>query len=195
MKAHIVSAILAAATLRSCALAVVMLPIARISQDSSQLKQRDLITEILGNNATGGWYTAEACVGTPAQKITFQIDTGSSDVWALSSTADLCTDVALQRQWGGCVSPCESIKRAPFCIILTSSLVETEKSSTFKVSHMNAFSIQYVDNSESSGDYVQDNFAMGGATIKGLEMGIAYNTTVSIGRNLQILNTHKQKIL
>jgi hypothetical protein len=196
MKAPIVSAILAVAALRSCALAVITLPIARIPQDSSQLRRRDSITEILGNNETGGWYTAEASVGTPAQKITFQIDTGSSDVWALSSTADLCTDAALQRQLrGGCVSPCESIKKVPFCIILISSLVETKKSSTFRVSHKDGFSIQYVDKEGSSGNYIQDNFAMGGATIKGLEMGIAYNTTVSIGRNLQILNTHKEKIL
>jgi Eukaryotic aspartyl protease len=66
-------------------------------------------------------------------------------------------------------------------MILTSSVVETKKSSTFKVSHKNAFSIQYVDRTGSSGDYVQDSFTMSGATIKGLEMGIAYNTTVSVG--------------
>ncbi|PMD51240.1 acid protease [Hyaloscypha bicolor E] len=151
MKAPTVSAILAVATLRSCALAIITLPMARIPQDSSQLRRRDSITEILGNNETGGWYTAEASVGTPAQKITFQIDTGSSDDWALSSTADLCTDAALQRQLRGrCVSP-----------------FEAKKSSTFKVSHKNGFSIQYVDKEGSSGDYIQDNFAMGGATIKG----------------------------
>jgi predicted aspartyl protease len=79
MKAPTVSAILAVAALRSCALAVITLPIARIPQDSSQLRRRDSITEILGNNETGGWYTAEASVGTPAQNITFLIDTGSSD--------------------------------------------------------------------------------------------------------------------
>jgi predicted aspartyl protease len=111
MKAPTASAILAVAALSSYAFAVVTLPIARIPQDSSQLRRRDSITEILGNNETGGLYTADATVGTPAQKITFQIDTGSSDVWLLSSTADLCTDTALQRQRrrGGCISPCEFI--------------------------------------------------------------------------------------
>ncbi|KAE9366916.1 acid protease [Stipitochalara longipes BDJ] len=166
MKAPIASAIVAVAALSSCAIAVVTLPIARKTQHSSQIRRRDPITEILGNNETGGLYTADAIVGTPPQKITFQIDTGSSDVWMLSSTADLCTNPVLQaqRRRGGCISP-----------------FEEKKSSTFKLARKSAFSIQYVDGTGSSGDYIQDTFTIGGATLKNLEMGIAYTSTVPMG--------------
>ncbi len=111
MKAPSASAILAVAVLSSCTLAIVTLPIARIRDAGavSKFRRRNTITEILGNNETSGLYTAQAMVGTPAQPITFQIDTGSSDVWMLSATADLCTDPVLQRERrrGGCLTTCE----------------------------------------------------------------------------------------
>jgi hypothetical protein len=67
MKSPTASAILAVAALSSCTLAIVTLPIAR-NRDAgpiSKFRRRDTITEILGNNETGGLYTAQALVGTP----------------------------------------------------------------------------------------------------------------------------------
>jgi hypothetical protein len=185
MKAPIISAIVAVATLSSCAIAVVTLPISRRTQHSSQIRRRDPITEILGNNETGGLYTADAVVGTPPQKITFQIDTGSSDVWMLAASADLCTNPVLQaeRRRGGCISPCKLIQQTPPYVILTYVEVEEKKSSSFKVSKKNAFSITYVDGTGSAGDYIQDTLSFSGATIKQLEMGIAYTSTVGIEEN------------
>jgi Eukaryotic aspartyl protease len=47
-------------------------------------------------------------VGSPGQKQTLALDTGSSDVWLLSATADLCTDPEVQAYvGGGCGSTCK----------------------------------------------------------------------------------------
>jgi hypothetical protein len=45
----------------------------------------------------------------------------------------------------------------------------------------NGFNIQYQDQSGATGDYITDTFTVGGATIKALEMGLAYNSSSSIG--------------
>lgn len=58
----------------------------------------DTITATLGNAVTTGLYYANVTVGTPAQQLSLQIDTGSSDVWVPSSTASICQDT----RDGGC---------------------------------------------------------------------------------------------
>ncbi|RDW77435.1 hypothetical protein BP6252_05488 [Coleophoma cylindrospora] len=126
--------------------------------------KRDAITESLVNNITGGSYMASVSVGTPAQKLYLAIDTGSSDVWLLSKTADLCTSAADQAYYGSC-----------------ETTFNAAKSSTFKVVEENGFDITYADQSGASGDYVTDDFTVGGATVRNLEMGIAYNSTVTTG--------------
>ena len=114
MKSPTTSAILSVAALSSCAYAAVSMSIVKDRDQTPKLRRRDVlprasITESLANNETGGDYIATAKVGTPAQTVTFLIDTGSSDVWMLSSTADLCTDPNLQveDQTGGCSSTCK----------------------------------------------------------------------------------------
>ncbi|PMD39254.1 acid protease [Hyaloscypha variabilis F] len=130
------------------------------------LLPRGTITETLANNETGGDYIATAQVGTPAQTVTFLIDTGSSDVWMLSSTADLCTNTSLQiqDQTGGC-----------------SSTFNAEKSTTYQLVDAGAFNITYQDQTGSAGDYIKDTLSMGGVTIKALEMGLAYESSSSTG--------------
>ncbi|KAE8448981.1 hypothetical protein EG329_008569 [Mollisiaceae sp. DMI_Dod_QoI] len=170
MKAPTVSAIIVIAALSSCVSATVTMSIAK-SRGITNLKKRNLspratITESLANNFTGGDYIAQVSVGTPPQTQTLAIDTGSSDVWLMSSTADICTDPDLQDEvgTGGCASTFDS-----------------SKSSSFKVVDANEFSIQYADSSGAAGDYITDNLSIGGATIKALEMGLAYNATLSTG--------------
>lgn len=113
MKGSILSTTIAVAALSSCANAVFTMNIERNPETSTILKKRGLdlrsVTESLQNNATGGDYIAKVSVGTPPQEITLAIDTGSSDVWLMSSTADLCTSAALQAQLqrGGCASVCK----------------------------------------------------------------------------------------
>lgn len=43
------------------------------------------------------------------------------------------------------------------------------------------FQITYADNTGAAGDYIKDTLSIGGATIKALEMGLAYNSTSATG--------------
>lgn len=43
------------------------------------------------------------------------------------------------------------------------------------------FNISYVDGSASAGDYFQDTFSIGGASLDGLQMGLASDTSIGIG--------------
>ncbi|KAN0105884.1 acid protease [Hyaloscypha variabilis] len=165
--------LLSAVALSSCAFAAVVIPIAKSPEAQPKLRRRDrrlssraVITETLQNNVTGGDYVAQVSVGTPAQTQLLLLDTGSSDVWVLSSTADLCTDPEVQSYYG--VGGCEST-------------FDSSKSSTFKIVDANGFDIEYEDESGATGDYITDTFSVGGATIKALEMGYATRSSSSIG--------------
>lgn len=43
------------------------------------------------------------------------------------------------------------------------------------------FNISYVDGTGSAGDYFQDTFRLGGATITNFQMGLALTTTIGTG--------------
>jgi predicted aspartyl protease len=118
MKGPTASAILSVVALSSCTLAAVSMNIVKNRDATPKIRRRDLlpratITESLANNETGGDYIAVAKVGTPAQTVTFLIDTGSSDVWMLAKSADLCTQPSLQTQTGGCSSTCKYLCSHP----------------------------------------------------------------------------------
>lgn len=71
------------------------------NRDLHRLKARaGTVTADLGNAATAGLYFANISVGTPAQTLMVQIDTGSSDVWIPSSANAFCAAPAAQG--GGC---------------------------------------------------------------------------------------------
>lgn len=170
MKASALSSAVAVAALSSCAHAVFTMNIQR-NPEITNLRKRGLqlrstITESLNNNATGGDYIAKVNVGTPAQSITLAIDTGSSDVWLMDVSADLCVDPSLQAQngRGGC-----------------SSTYDPSKSSTYQIVAKGEFDISYADQSGAQGDYISDVLSIGGATIKTLEMGLAHKATLPTG--------------
>lgn len=76
------------------------------------------------NNITGGGYYAEFSIGTPPQKLSFLLDTGSSDTWVNSVNADLCTKQSVQQEVGEyCLKQCKSA-------ILTTSLPTAPNHST-----------------------------------------------------------------
>ncbi|KAG9230990.1 aspartic-type endopeptidase [Amylocarpus encephaloides] len=160
------------AGLASYAAAIITLPIARgpagaVPQgfEKRELESRATITSELFNNLTRGSYHVEVNVGTPPQRQTLFLDTGSSDVWLLDSNADLCTNTRLQhRHRGGC-----------------GTTFNSEASSTYAVTHKNAFDITYLDETGANGDYVTDKFTIGGATIDSLQMGHARNSTIGSG--------------
>jgi hypothetical protein len=61
------------------------------------------------NNITGGAYFAEFEIGTPAQKLSFIVDTGSSDTWANSVDASLCSNQTEEELVGFCMAQCELV--------------------------------------------------------------------------------------
>lgn len=58
------------------------------------------------NNITAGGYYSEFSIGTPGQKITFQLDTGSSDTWMNSPTTQYCLSTTQQDKAGYCTATC-----------------------------------------------------------------------------------------
>ncbi|KAI1759104.1 aspartic peptidase domain-containing protein [Hypoxylon sp. FL1150] len=127
-------------------------------------KRAGTYSQELNNNLTGGGYYAQVSVGTPAQTVDLIVDTGSSDVWVLDSDADLCQSRAKQAYYGYCLST-----------------YDPSKSSTYSLVSQDSFSIQYVDGSGAQGDYIKDNFSIGGADIEALQMGLAENSTINSG--------------
>jgi hypothetical protein len=59
---------------------------------------RATVLEELSNNRHQGSYYANITVGTPGQPVSVVLDTGSSDLWILAATADVCVDPDVQAQ-------------------------------------------------------------------------------------------------
>lgn len=96
MKTALLSGLAATGYLLSGATAAVHVPIVKNRHveaeqlQAAQLRRRGTVTESLGNAQHFGLYYANITAGTPPQELSLQIDTGSSDVWLPSSTAQLC---------------------------------------------------------------------------------------------------------
>jgi len=117
------------------------------------LQKRSPFTVELGNvdYLGGGFYYVNASVGTPAQEVQLDIDTGSSDVWMFGV--------------GSCDETTSTCSGGTF---------DETKSSTLDVIAPGLFKIQYfTQGSGVVGDYVGDNFSIGGQMIKNLTMGVA----------------------
>ena len=70
---------------------------------SPQLARRDIhsrasVLQLLDNSHLRGSYYANITVGTPPQPISVILDTGSSDLWILAKTADVCLDPSIIQQ-------------------------------------------------------------------------------------------------
>lgn len=145
-----------------------------VQAEAAQLKARsdvlskrattDTVQSSLGNAVQAGLYFANITVGTPAQNLQVQIDTGSSDVWVPSSTASICKQGAT-RTSEGCAG----------------GSFNAGDSSTFTDVEPDGFNISYVDGSGSTGDYFQDTFSIGGSEVKDFQMGLALDSSIGVG--------------
>ncbi|KAK7961852.1 uncharacterized protein PG986_002677 [Apiospora aurea] len=143
-----------------------------------RLSKREATTyeETITNEKQRGGYFATVSVGSPAQKLTLQLDTGSSDIWVPSSSSSVCTksapsggsrggDGAESGEDEGC----------------TLGSFDSKKSSSMTVVGKNIFSISYVDGSHSKGDYFTDDFEIGGAKLTNVTMGLGVDTDIPYG--------------
>ncbi|KAK0624615.1 mitochondrial elongation factor g 1-like protein [Bombardia bombarda] len=125
-------------------------------------KRASTYEEVVTNEQTKGGYFATCRLGTPAQDLTLQLDTGSSDIWVPDSSAKICRATT---SGGGC----------------TLGAFDPSDSSTFNVTLPNEFDISYVDGSSSKGDYFTDVFEIGGATLQNMTMGLGSTTDIPYG--------------
>jgi len=153
------------------AINVVSLGIQRSTTLAAQLKRREIIkrdpiSATINNVGALHGYAVNVTIGTPPQTLALGVDTGSSDVWLLSSTSDLCTSVALQQKTG------QTCNEGTF---------SAKDSSTVTTVSTGDLNITYYSGQGVTGDYIKDDFTIGGVELQGLQMGLGLNTTINQG--------------
>ncbi|KAI1423201.1 aspartic peptidase domain-containing protein [Xylaria sp. FL1777] len=142
---------------------VVQWDIQRRTNPAPRLRRRadGSVLEVITNEQTRGGYFASCTVGTPAQDLTLQLDTGSSDIWVPASSASVCQD---NSQGGGC----------------TFGSYDADKSSS--VTQLKEdFEISYVDGSGSKGNYISETFGIGDIKLQNMTMGLGLETNIPYG--------------
>ncbi|XP_044721448.1 eukaryotic aspartyl protease domain-containing protein [Hirsutella rhossiliensis] len=134
---------------------------------SSSIARRDGTIDLNAlNNITAGGYYAELGIGTPPQRLSFLLDTGSSDTWVNSVDADLCRSPQLQQRlerW--CGPQCKSPSLNP------------EASSTFTSVNRGGFDITYLDQKNIGGDYFNDSVTVNGKIVNNQKLGLALSSS------------------
>ncbi|CAH0017590.1 unnamed protein product [Clonostachys rhizophaga] len=143
---------------------------------------KDITLEAL-NNLTGGGYYSEFSIGTPPQKVSFLLDTGSSDTWVNSVDADVCNNKQLQARIGTCLAT-----------------FNQSNSSTYQLVSSDGFDIKYLDNTEISGDYFNDTVHLGSVSIKNQQLGLALQSVrptgiMGLGLSANVATREKYKTI
>ncbi|KAJ6265073.1 Candidapepsin-8 [Drechslerella dactyloides] len=143
------------------------------AQDRRQLKIRGDRDDSLSDETVhqplqnkGILYLANVTVGTPPQPMQLQIDTASSDIWVLSKSIPACFQPNSYDLYS---SSCSFGSFDP------------PESRTFNLLGKDRFGIVYVDGTSAVGDYAADTFSVGGATVQGMQIGVAKETNLSYG--------------
>ncbi|KAJ9256771.1 hypothetical protein DTO207G8_2374 [Paecilomyces variotii] len=117
-------------------------------QKKSGDKTGDVPAEDVQNDSE---YLAEVGIGTPAQNLKLDFDTGSADLWVWST--ELPSSITAQAQGH--------------------TIFDPSKSSTFKTSQGETWQIAYGDSSTASGSVGTDNVNIGGLVIKNQAVELA----------------------
>ncbi|KAI1628267.1 aspartic peptidase domain-containing protein [Exophiala viscosa] len=96
-------------------------------------------------------YTCPVAIGTPAQTLNLDFDSGSSDLWCWSTELSKSTQSAGKGH----------------------TIFDPSKSSTFKTSSGSTWQIQYGDSSSASGTVGTDNIEIGNITVKNQAIELA----------------------
>lgn len=172
-----VSTLAAGALLASQAHAqVVQWDITKQAPPGARLRKRQGKTfeQTINNDVMRGGYFASVSMGSPPQQLTLQLDTGSSDIWAPSSGAQVCSapsSATGSRGGDGASDGDQGCSLGSF---------NYQNSDTFQVVGEN-FDIAYVDGSFAKGDYFTDDFSIGGASLTNMTMGLGLNTDIPYG--------------
>ncbi|EME44244.1 hypothetical protein DOTSEDRAFT_71924 [Dothistroma septosporum NZE10] len=110
----------------------------------------DVPAEDVENNAE---YLATVGIGTPAQNLALDFDTGSADLWVWSTELP----ANIRNQSGG----------------NSHTIFDASKSSTFKKTSGSTWQIQYGDGSTASGDVGTDNVNAGGLVVQNQAIELA----------------------
>ena len=71
-----------------------------LKRRAAELHARDPLLESLYNNRQQGGYFINISIGTPPQPLSVLLDTGSSDLWVMSTETDICKSRTLQQEVG-----------------------------------------------------------------------------------------------
>jgi hypothetical protein len=149
------SALLALSALPSSQAGIVQFELQRreIPKFNNQLKRRGSSSAPVYNAQGDLLYLVNATVGNPPQSMQLQLDTGSSDVWLPYSQSQPCSSATANRCLEGAFDP--------------------SLSNSSKLISSGTFQISYVDGTKITGDYIADDFNIGGTDVKGMTMGLA----------------------
>ncbi|MCJ1382651.1 hypothetical protein MMC17_005764 [Xylographa soralifera] len=125
----------------------------RRAPPSTALTKRSHVNVTLLNAENGFIYVTNVSIGSPPQNVEMQIDTGSSDFWINTPGSVQCTQ-----------------RSCPY------GSYSANKSTTSSYLNSN-FVVTYVVSGTATGDFITDDVSFAGVTVKGLEMGVGYNST------------------
>ena len=136
------------------------------SVPQSGLQRRDnTVQEALFNGQH--LYIANISIGTPPQKLSVQLDTGSSDLWVPSINSDLCKSPNCDA-WG--------------------AFDATASKTLEPLANPGDFYISYGDDSEYQGDYFADTLAIGDSEIKEMTMAVVTDSRNVVGDGTNLDN-------
>ncbi|KAK9486484.1 aspartic peptidase domain-containing protein [Lipomyces starkeyi] len=139
---------------------MLQLGVERVKRSDADLMRRDVVPVVL-DNYYGVAYIATISLGSPAQMVKVQLDTGSSDLWVQASTNPFCAAKTTNCEESGTFNAAES--------------------STFSQLQNDPFNISYVDTSAAEGIYATDTLEIGNATIDNFVFGYAEDSNSSLG--------------